>query len=101
MSNLVANACEAIQEGETITWGVDSEVITQWVNIQIHNGGDPISSEVLPKLTKPFYTTRSSDTGLGLVIVKRIIDAHGGELSITSLASEGTIVSVRLSLSRN
>ena len=87
--------------GETITWSVDSEVITQWVDIQIHNGGDPISPEVLPKLTKPFYTTRSSGTGLGLAIVKRIIDTHGGELSITSSASDGTIVSVRLPLSRN
>jgi signal transduction histidine kinase len=76
-------------------------VIAQSVNIQIHNGGEPISPELLSKLTRPFYTTKTFGTGLGLAIVKRIVDAHGGELSITSSASEGTIARVRLPLSQN
>ncbi|MGA7953635.1 MAG: ATP-binding protein [Gloeobacterales cyanobacterium] len=99
--NLIDNACDAVKEGETVTWSVDTDIITQWVDIQIHNGGNPISPELLPKITKPFYTTKSSGTGLGLAIVKRIVDAHGGELSFTSSALEGTIVSVRLPLSQN
>ena len=99
--NLIDNACEAVKEGETITWSVDSAVIVQSVNIQIHNGGEPISPELLSKLTRPFYTTKTFGTGLGLAIVKRIVDAHGGELSITSSASEGTIARVRLPLSQN
>jgi PAS domain S-box-containing protein len=99
--NLIDNACEAVKEGETITWSVDSAVITQWVNIQIHNGGEPISPELLSKLTKPFYTTKTSGTGLGLAIVKRLVEAHGGKLSITSSASQGTIARVRLPLSQN
>jgi PAS domain S-box-containing protein len=99
--NLIDNACEAVKEGETITWSVDSAVIAQSVNIQIHNGGEPISPELLSKLTRPFYTTKTFGTGLGLAIVKRIVDAHGGELSITSSASEGTIARVHLPLSQN
>ena len=99
--NLIDNACEAVKEGETITWSVDSEVITQWVDIQIHNGGEPIPPEFLSKLIRPFYTTKSSGTGLGLAIVKRLVEAHGGKLSITSSALEGTIVSVRLPLSQS
>jgi PAS domain S-box-containing protein len=99
--NLIDNACMAVKEGETITWSVDSEVTTPWVDIQIHNGGKPIPPELLSKLTRPFYTTKSSGTGLGLAIVKRLVEAHGGKLSITSALEEGTIVSVRLPLSQS
>jgi PAS domain S-box-containing protein len=99
--NLIDNACEAVKKGDTITWSVDSEVIQSWVDIQIHNGGKPIPPDLLLKLDKPFYTTKSSGTGLGLAIVKRLVEAHGGKLSITSSASEGTIASVRLPLSQN
>jgi PAS domain S-box-containing protein len=99
--NLIDNACEAVKEGETITWSLDSEVILQWVDIQIHNGGKPIPPELLSKLIRPFYTTKSSGTGLGLAIVKRLVEAHGGKLSIASSALEGTIVNVRLPLSQS
>jgi signal transduction histidine kinase len=51
---------------------------------------------VLPKLTKPFVTTKSNGTGLGLAIVKRIVEAHGGELSIASSAVAGTTITVQL-----
>jgi PAS domain S-box-containing protein len=92
--NLVDNACEAIAEGETIVWQIEPQ--TDQVYVRIHNGGDPIPPDLLPKLTKPFYTTKSSGTGLGLAIVKRIIDAHKGDFFIESSA-ERTTVSVRLS----
>lgn len=94
--NIVRNACEAIAEGETVKLRVEHFFNSHQVGIQIYNGGDPIPSEVLPKLTEPFYTTKSSGTGLGLAIVKRIIDAHGGQLSIQSSTAEGTTVSVLL-----
>jgi signal transduction histidine kinase len=99
--NLIDNACEAVKKGDTITWSVDSEVVPHCVDIQIHNGGKPISPELLSQLARPFYTTKSSGTGLGLAIVKRLVEAHGGKLSITSSTSEGTIASIRLPLSPN
>ena len=93
--NIVRNACEAVAEGETVTWAVNNWINPQQVCIQTHNLGNPIPPDILPKLTEPFYTTKSS-TGLGLAIVKRIMEAHGGELSIQSTAESGTMVSVRL-----
>ncbi|WP_052128934.1 two-component system sensor histidine kinase NtrB [Neosynechococcus sphagnicola] len=96
--NLVDNACEAVAEGEIVTWTVEPVTPSNVVAIQVHNGGEPIPLEVLPKLTKPFFTTKSSGTGLGLAIVKRIVDAHGGALMITSSAAAGTTVSVTLPL---
>ena len=91
--NLVNNACEAIAAGEVVTWRIDC--LAGQAYIRVHNGGEPIPAEVLPKLTRPFYTTKSSGTGLGLPIVKRIVEAHGGELLIES-SNAGTTVSVQL-----
>ncbi|HEY9623615.1 MAG TPA: ATP-binding protein [Crinalium sp.] len=97
--NLIDNACEAVPDGETITWQIEPK--GQRVHIHVRNGGEPIPPDVLPKLTKPFYTTKSSGTGLGLAIVKRIVDAHGGELSIESCAAQGTTVSVKWAIAHS
>lgn len=94
--NIVRNACEAVSQADTVNWTVDNYTTHSQVCIQVHNGGGPIPPNVLPRLTEPFYTTKSSGTGLGLAIVKRIVEAHGGKLSIRSTAEEGTTVSVQL-----
>ncbi|MEB3337842.1 MAG: ATP-binding protein, partial [Leptolyngbyaceae bacterium] len=94
--NLIDNACEAIAEGETITWTISPDLSTYQVTLGIHNSGNPIPPDLLPRLSKPFYTTKSTGTGLGLAIAKRIVQAHDGDLLITSSAETGTIVSVRL-----
>jgi signal transduction histidine kinase/DNA-binding NarL/FixJ family response regulator len=93
--NLVANAFEAVEEADEITISLQTEAAHR-VCLQVHNGGVPIPADVLPKLTKPFVTTKSNGTGLGLAIVKRIVEAHGGELSIESSAAAGTTISVKL-----
>lgn len=94
--NIVCNACEAVAEENIVTWTVDNCITPGQVCIQIHNGGDVIPPDVLPRLTEPFYTTKFSGTGLGLAIVKRIVEAHDGELSIRSTAEDGTTVTVQL-----
>ena len=94
--NLIGNACDAIAEGETVTWAVIPDLTTYQVTVQVHNGGTPIPAEALPKLTKPFYTTKATGTGLGLAIVKRIVQSHDGDLIITSSLEAGTLVSVKI-----
>lgn len=93
--NLVTNAFEAVAEAEEIALTLHSEEVHR-VCLQVHNGGTPIPADVLPKLTKPFVTTKSSGTGLGLAIVKRIVEAHDGQLSIESSAATGTTITVQL-----
>ncbi|MEL7520517.1 MAG: ATP-binding protein, partial [Cyanobacteria bacterium J06553_1] len=95
--NLVTNACEAIPPAETVTWTL-TLTQEQQIEIKIHNGGDPIPPDVLPKLTQPFVSTKSNGNGLGLAITKRIIEAHGGHLKIQSTPEEGTTVTARLPL---
>jgi signal transduction histidine kinase len=93
--NLVANAFEAEEEAGEIRISLQTEEAHR-VCLQVHNGGAPIPADVLPKLTKPFVTTKANGTGLGLAIVKRIVEAHGGELCIESSAAAGTSITVKL-----
>lgn len=93
--NIVRNACEAVSPGSIITWEVEISSQKQ-VGINVSNGGEPIPPEILLKLTQPFFSTKPSGTGLGLAITKRIVNAHGGELSIHSDSLTGTTVSVQL-----
>ncbi|MEM9217410.1 MAG: HAMP domain-containing sensor histidine kinase [Cyanobacteria bacterium P01_F01_bin.150] len=95
--NLVSNACEAIAEGETVSWQIYADT-SSYTQIQVHNEGKPIPPDVLPHLTKPFFTTKSSGNGLGLAITKRIIEAHNGTLVIESTEETGTTVTVSLPL---
>jgi PAS domain S-box-containing protein len=96
--NLIRNACEAISPGEAITCRIAPGVDNSRLCISIHNGGQPISAEILSKLGTPFFTTKPSGNGLGLAIVRRIIEAHSGELLIQSELNRGTIVSIQLPL---
>lgn len=92
--NLIRNACEAVGVGEIVRWSA-TQISVEQVCISVHNGGTPISADVLPQLTLPFYSTKAEGTGLGLAIVKRILEAHGGELLIES-SDKGTIFSAQL-----
>ncbi|WP_197278685.1 ATP-binding protein [Pseudanabaena sp. 'Roaring Creek'] len=94
--NLLQNACEAVTEDGEISVFLSSLTNSNQVCIKVHNGGAFISPEMLSKITKPFFTTKSSGNGLGLSIVKKIVDAHGGKLEIESSAIAGTTVSIFL-----
>jgi signal transduction histidine kinase len=95
--NLVTNACEAVSTGEAISISLQHGE-NRRICISIHNGGTPIPADILPQLTKPFFTTKASGTGLGLAIVKRIVEAHDGEFGIESGEGVGSIVKVQLPL---
>ena len=99
--NLISNACEAVKAGDRVSIQVSestAEPADDLLSIQVtvHNGGDPIPPDVLPKLTQPFFSTKSSGNGLGLAIVKRIVEAHQGQLTLTSSLEEGTLIAVNL-----
>lgn len=92
--NLVTNACEAAPHGALVQ--VHLEKKQSSCCLEVRNEGEPIAPEQLQSLTKPFVTTKQGGTGLGLPIVKRIAEAHGGTLSITSSETMGTRVSIEI-----
>ena len=96
--NLLRNAAQAIPSDASgcITIGMlcnDYEL-----RIQIHDNGVGISSENMGALFEPYHTTKEGGSGLGLLIVRRIIREHGGEIEIESREGAGTRVSLFLPL---
>lgn len=92
--NLLKNGIEAMPEGGQlaiqITAGKDGAAIT------IRDTGCGIAEESLKRIGEPFYTTKESGTGLGLMISFRIIESHRGRLEIESESGKGTACSIYL-----
>ncbi|HVH08057.1 MAG TPA: ATP-binding protein, partial [Myxococcota bacterium] len=68
----------------------------QYVEIAISDNGVGIAPDVLERVFEPFFTTKRAGSGLGLPTVHRVVENHGGSLSLTSRPGEGTTVRVRL-----
>ena len=66
------------------------------VVLQFTDTGGGMSAENLSRVFEPYFTTKPSGTGLGLLIVRRIVREHGGELSIKSSEGKGLTLTIRL-----
>lgn len=93
--NLLTNACQATQPSESIAVNVIDSKGEGVVIIEVVNPG-MIATDILDRVTEPFFTTKPHGSGLGLAIVERILEAHGGEFSIRS--DSGPHVVARVSL---
>jgi two-component system, sporulation sensor kinase E len=92
--NLMKNAMQAMARGGVLriqTAAVGEEV---WVSLSDTGGG--IAPEQLNRLFEPFYTTKKKGSGLGLMLVQRIVRAHGGRIELDSRAGQGTTVRIWL-----
>lgn len=85
--NLLHNAADAMPDGGEIR--IASSVTTAAVSIVIADNGRGIAEDAAHHLFEPFWTTKPAGTGLGLAICYRIIDAHGGTISVESPAGGG------------
>ena len=94
--NLIRNACQAMPQGGTLT--IQGSYTDFEVHLSFEDSGKGISPEQMGRLFQPFSTTRATGTGLGLLIVRRIIREHGGEIDIESRVGKGTRVSLWLPL---
>jgi len=92
--NLTKNAAEAAGPEGRIEWRADARAAV--ANLSIVNTGPAIPADRLERLFEPFFTTKAGGTGLGLGIVKRIVQAHGGTIAVTSDAVTGTCFSISL-----
>ncbi len=94
--NLIRNAVQAMRKGGILRIGSQSN--DTHVLLAFSDNGDGILPENLSRLAEPFFTTKPNGTGLGLLIVRRIVREHGGELQIDSRSGHGTTVRVLLPL---
>lgn len=95
ITNLVKNAIQAVPDVESprILVTVSSE--GQNVKISVADNGVGISDEFRQKVFEPKFTTKSSGTGLGLGMVKNIVENYGGTINFTSQVGKGTVFTVR------
>jgi signal transduction histidine kinase len=92
--NVIKNSLEAMKRHGTLhirTDMDDTNVIVSFVDT-----GSGMSAGNLSRIFEPYFTTKPTGTGLGLLIVRRIVREHGGELSIESSEGEGLTLTIRL-----
>jgi len=96
--NLVVNACEAMTAGGAIriTEELQRSDNRQQVVIRLQDEGPGIPEALKDRVFQPFFTTKEEGTGLGLSIAARIIEEHGGWLSLNSREGQGTAFTITL-----
>jgi two-component system sensor histidine kinase HydH len=94
--NLTVNALEASPPGEFVIIKTTKEI--GWASLHVIDRGSGIDTEDEDKVFQPFYTKKKGGTGLGLPIVKKIVDAHEGEISFHRNAKGGITFTVKLPL---
>jgi signal transduction histidine kinase len=95
--NVLMNAHQAMPHGGRLT--IVTRIAARQdrpVEIGIHDTGGGIHPEHLPRVFQPFFTTKAQGTGLGLAIAARIVEQHGGRISVESEIGAGSIFTVTL-----
>ncbi|GAA4645591.1 HAMP domain-containing sensor histidine kinase [Pontixanthobacter gangjinensis] len=95
ITNLVKNATQALKDVENPHVLVMVEEEEDTVCVSISDNGSGISEENKSKVFEPKFTTKSSGMGLGLAMVKNIVETYNGSISFVSKQNKGTIFSVR------
>jgi signal transduction histidine kinase len=97
ISNLIKNAREAMPHGGILT--LDIEQDANDAVIRVADTGSGMSPDLLAKVFEPFFTYgKKNGTGLGMAIARSIVEAHGGQIEISSTLGSGTTVKIRLPL---
>jgi len=93
--NLIDNACQAMQADEVVVTGqrpaelvISTHIENSMVALTILDTGGGVQLEILPKIFEPLFSTKGFGAGLGLPIVKRIVEAHGGRITIANRSDQ-------------
>ncbi len=87
--NLLTNGLEAMPQGGTLS--VRARTEAGQVQVSISDTGEGISTDRLPLIFEPFYTSKGEGTGLGLAITHQIVSDHGGRIEVESAPGQGSI----------
>ena len=101
MINLVRNAAQASVLGAEVDVEVGVDVgievdVAAPVFVRVTDRGTGMPAEVLARIGEPFFSTKGDGTGLGLVVSRKIAEAHGGRLEFESTVGKGTVATLRM-----
>ncbi len=94
-TSLISNALDAMPNGGHIAINVHRVGAGDGVELTITDTGQGIPKAHIAKVFKPFFTSKSNGLGLGLSLVRRIVERHNGEILLSSQENQGTIVTLR------
>jgi two-component system, sporulation sensor kinase E len=92
--NVIRNSFQAMENKGHLRVVTGTDDTHVWVSIGDNGGG--IDPKVADKIFQPYFTTKKDGTGLGLLVVQRIVRAHGGEIDLKSAAGKGVIFTIRI-----
>jgi nitrogen fixation/metabolism regulation signal transduction histidine kinase len=99
--NLVQNAQDAMagQPGAEVLLRTRRSDSGQWVRLVVIDSGPGFAENILKRAFEPYVTTKAKGTGLGLAVVKKIMDEHGGRIDLTNRMTDGRVIGAQVSLS--
>ena len=97
-SNVIKNAFDAMPNGGVLT--IRSDKTENHVCFSFIDTGTGMSEETLQKLWTPLFTTKAKGMGFGLPICERIVEAHGGKISVESNVGKGTTLAITIPTNR-
>jgi len=93
--NLVGNAVDAMPNGGTLSVSTGHRPDGRY-SVVVEDTGVGISPDARERIFEPYFTTKASGLGLGLILTKKIVDAHGGEIHVDSVPGKGTRIEIAL-----
>lgn len=91
--NVIKNALQAMEDGGILK--IETQQSDRFVSVAVEDNGPGIDPEKLGAIYEPYHTTKAEGTGLGMMIVQRIMRDHGGEIEINSEVGRGTRLILR------
>jgi nitrogen fixation/metabolism regulation signal transduction histidine kinase len=94
--NLLRNGEDALEHVACAQLTIHTEAAGAFALLRIGDNGEGFPAEIMPRVFEPYITTKPRGTGLGLPIVKKIVDEHHGNIDITNHPKGGALISIRL-----
>jgi two-component system nitrogen regulation sensor histidine kinase NtrY len=98
LNNLIKNAAQAIPKGKKGNIWITTQQVGDKVLIMVKDNGDGIPMEIREKLFQPNFTTKTKGMGLGLAMVKNIVEGFGGKIWFETATGQGTTFYIQLPL---